>query len=56
MDQPAPLPGKYAAGYYGLEVPAAPGAIEVTDSDGSPLFRLNYRRESALVQLDARGQ
>lgn len=56
MDQPAPQPGKYAAGYYSTSVPAKPGALEVTDSDGSPLFRLNYGPQSAKVQIDARGQ
>lgn len=56
LDQPAPLPGKYVAGYYGMAVPAKAGALEVTDSDGSPLFRLNYGPQSAQVPIDARGQ
>jgi hypothetical protein len=56
LDQPAPLPGKYVAGYYNFTVPAKPGAVEVTDSDDSPLFRLNYGPQSALVQIDTRGQ
>ena len=53
VDQPAPLPGKDVRGYYGLEVPAKPGALEVTDSTGSPLFRLNYERQSARAPIPA---
>lgn len=56
MDGPASLPGKYVSGYYSMSVPAKPGALEVTDSDGSPLFRLNYGPKSAQVPIDARGQ
>jgi hypothetical protein len=56
LDQPAPLPGKYVTGYYGFTVPSKPGAVEVTDSQGSPLFRLNYGPQSNKVQIDARGQ
>lgn len=55
-DQPDPLPGKYVTGYYSMSVPAKPGALEVTDSDESPLFRLNYGPQSAQVPIDARGQ
>lgn len=56
LDQPAPLPGKWVSGYYSMSVPAKAGALEVTDSDDSPLFRLNYGPKSAKVAIDARGQ
>lgn len=56
LDQPAPMPGKWVSGYYALSVPAKAGALEVTDSDGTPLFRLNYGAQSAQVPIDARGQ
>ena len=55
LDGPEPLPGKYVTGYYTMSVPAKPGALEVTDSDGTPLFRLNYGPQSAQVPV-ARGQ
>jgi hypothetical protein len=55
-DQPDPLPGKYVTGYYSMAVPTKPGALEVTDSDDSPLFRLNYGPRSAQAPIDARGQ
>lgn len=56
LDGPEPLPGKYVTGYYNMTVPTKPGAIEVTDSDGTPLFRLNYGPKSPQVPIDARGQ
>jgi hypothetical protein len=56
FDQAAPLPGKYANGVYAIAVPKAPGVLEITDFDGSPLFRLNYGPQSAQVPIDARGQ
>jgi hypothetical protein len=56
LDGPAPLPGKYVTGYYNITVPTKPGALEVTDSEDSPLFRLNYGPQSAQVPIDARGQ
>jgi hypothetical protein len=56
IDQPAPLPGKYVTGVWMYNVPNRPGAVEVTDADGSPLYRLNYGPKSAQVPIDARGQ
>lgn len=57
LDQPDPLPGKYARGYYNFLIPLRPGAVEITDStDGTPLFRLDYGSKSAQVPIDARGQ
>lgn len=55
-DQPAPLPGHFVQGYQSFTVPAKPGAVEVVDGDGTPLFRLNYAPESAQVPIDALGQ
>jgi hypothetical protein len=56
LDQPSPLPGKFTSGYYSILIPAKPGAMEITDTDGTPLFRLNYGPKSAQVPIDARGQ
>jgi hypothetical protein len=57
LEQPNPLPGKYARGYYSMTIPTRPGAVEITDStEGTPLFRLNYGPQSAQVPIDARGQ
>jgi hypothetical protein len=55
-DQAAPRPGKYATGVYAIAVPKAPGALEITDFDGLPLFRLNYGPQSAQVPIVARAQ
>jgi hypothetical protein len=54
--RPAPLPGKYATGVYAIAVPKAPGALEITDFDGTPLFRLDYGPQSRQVPIDASGQ
>lgn len=56
MDQPAPLPGKWVSGYYAIQIPKKPGAVEITDHQGTPLFRLNYGPQSSQVRIDARGQ
>lgn len=54
--QPDPQPGKYVTGAEIYQVPDAPGALELTDRDGSPLVRVNYGPKSAQVPIDARGQ
>lgn len=56
LDQPAPLPGKFTAGYYSILIPLKPGAMEISDTDGTPLFRLNYGPRSAEVPISAVGQ
>ena len=56
LDQPAPLPGHFVQGYQSFTVPTKPGAVEVIDSDETPLFRLNYGPKSASVPIDTRGQ
>lgn len=56
IDQPAPLPGKFVSGTWMYSVPSAPGAIEVTDSAGHPLYRLDYGPQSAQVKINAVGQ
>jgi hypothetical protein len=56
IDQPAPLPGKYVSGMWMYNVPDRPGALEVTDSAGHPLCRLNYGPKSAQVPINAAGQ
>lgn len=57
LEQPDPLPGKYARGYYSFLIPAKPGAVEITDStDDSPLFRLDYEPKSDQVTINANGQ
>lgn len=56
IDQPAPLPGKYVTGTWMYSVPDRPGAIEVTDSVGHPLYRLDYGPQSAQVKINAVGQ
>jgi hypothetical protein len=56
IDQPAPLPGKYTAGVWMYSVPSQPGAIEVTDTDGHPLYRIDYGPKSAQVRINAVGQ
>jgi hypothetical protein len=56
LDQPAPLPGKFVSGYYSFLIPTKPGAVEITDGEGTPLFRLDYGPQSAQVPIDARGQ
>jgi hypothetical protein len=54
--QPDPQPGKYVTGTAIYQLPEAPGALEVTDRDGTPLLRVNYGPRSAQVPIDARGQ
>lgn len=54
--QPDPQPGKYVRGTEIYQVPEEPGALEITDRDGSPLLRVNYGPKSAQVPIDARGQ
>lgn len=54
--QPDPQPGKYITGTTLYELPAAVGSLEVTDRDGSPLFRLDYGSQSAQVKINAVGQ
>lgn len=54
--QPDPQPGKYVTGTTIYEVPDTPGALEITDEQGSPLLRVNYGPKSAQVPIDARGQ
>lgn len=54
--QPDPQPGKYVTGTEIYQVPDGPGALEVTDRDGTPLLRVNYGPASAQVPIDARGQ
>lgn len=54
--QPDPQPGKYVTGTVIYQVPDDPGALEVTDRDGTPLVRVNYGPKSAQVPIDARGQ
>lgn len=56
IDQPAPLPGKYVAGVWMYNVPDKPGALEVTDSAGHPLYRINYGPRSAQVPINEVGQ
>lgn len=56
LDHPAPSPGKFVAGYYSFLIPTKPGAVEVTDSQGTPLFRLNYGPRSAQVPIGPKGQ
>jgi hypothetical protein len=56
IDQPVPLPGKYVAGMWMYNVPDRPGALEVTDSAGHPLYRLNYGPKSAQVPINEVGQ
>jgi hypothetical protein len=56
IDQPAPLPGKYVTGVWMYSVPDKPGAIEVTDTDGHPLYRIDYGPKSAQVRINAVGQ
>lgn len=54
--RPDPQPGKYVTGSTLYELPAAVGALEVTDRDGTPLFRLDYGPQSAQVKINAVGQ
>lgn len=56
IEQPAPLPGKYVSGVWMYNVPDRPGALEVTDSSGHPLYRINYGPKSAQVPMNAVGQ
>ena len=56
IDQPAPLPGRFVTGTWMYSVPDRPGAIEVTDSAGHPLYRVNYGPQSAKVPINAVGQ
>lgn len=56
IDQPAPLPGRFVSGVWMYNVPDKPGALEVTDSVGHPLYRLNYGPKSARVPINAVGQ
>lgn len=54
--QPNPQPGKYVTGSTLYELSDAPGALEITDSEDTPLFRINYGPKSEQVVIDARGQ
>jgi hypothetical protein len=56
IDQPAPLPGKYVSGMWMYNVPDKPGALEVTDSAGHPLYRVNHGPQSAQVPINEVGQ
>ena len=56
IDQPAPQPGRYVSGVWMYNVPSGPGALEVTDSAGHPLYRINYGPKSAQVPISAVGQ
>jgi hypothetical protein len=56
VDQPAPLPGRYVSGVWMYNVPGEPGALEVTDSVGHPLYRIDYGPQSSRVRINAVGQ
>lgn len=56
IDQPAPLPGRFVSGVWMYSVPDRPGALEITDSVGHPLYRVDYGKQSAQVRINAIGQ
>jgi len=56
IEQPAPSPGKYVSGVWMYNIPGGPGALEVTDSAGSPLYRIDYGPKSSQVHISAVGQ
>lgn len=54
--EPNPQPGKYVTGSTLFQLSTAVGALEFTDRQGSPLYRIDYGPQSAQVKIDARGQ